>query len=75
MLRLKNQWDPTLTFIPDGKCYTAGLHFKDVASDNYDDHIASGGTAYMGQMSASIPNAFDLSIGKYPCHINRSTLL
>jgi hypothetical protein len=49
----------------DGKCYTAGLHSKDVASDNYDDHIASGGTAYMGQMSESIPNAFDLSIGNF----------
>lgn len=55
----------TLFLSSDGKCYSAGLEPKENATDNYDDHIASGGTAFLGQMSELIPNAFDLSIGNY----------
>eukprot|EP00029_Vermamoeba_vermiformis_P006021 TRINITY_DN2250_c0_g1_i2.p1 TRINITY_DN2250_c0_g1~~TRINITY_DN2250_c0_g1_i2.p1 ORF type:complete len:961 (+),score=220.14 TRINITY_DN2250_c0_g1_i2:48-2930(+) len=49
----------------DGKSYNAALEPKEIASDNYDDHIASGGTALMGEMSEKIHNAFDLSIGNF----------
>ncbi len=53
---------PQFLFL-DGKSYGAALEPKEIASDNYDDHIASGGTALMGEMSEKIHNAFDLSIG------------
>jgi hypothetical protein len=43
--------------------------------EQYDDHIASGGTAYISELSDVVRNAFDLSIGNHQNQLKKEIFI
>ena len=61
--------------LDNGRVLTAKIEEKEEAKEKYEDQMASGHRAFMGQMDATRPDKFVLSIGNLPPGVGCKVML